>query len=97
MYIDSLDALFMIRNAQSRSISPENPTGNAGMGGMEASKLGSGRKGRPKISLEQGEVVTLADIQGPGSLRCVPRLPMVVGDDRPEAPQRQRRHAHPPL
>ncbi|MDX9940511.1 MAG: DUF2961 domain-containing protein [Sphaerochaetaceae bacterium] len=71
MYIDSLDALFMIRNAQSRSISPENPTGNAGMGGMEASKLGSGRKGRPKISLEQGEVVTLADIQGPGVIRHI--------------------------
>lgn len=71
MNIDSIDTLYLTRNSISRSISPENPTGAPGNGGQESSKLGPGRKGRPKISLEQGETVTLAEIEGPGVIRHI--------------------------
>ena len=55
----------------SRSISFENPTGAPGEGGKEASNLGVGRKGRPMVWLEPGEVVTLCDIAGAGTIRHV--------------------------
>lgn len=51
----------------SRSISPENPTGARGGGG----KARRGRKGRPGRILEPGEKVVLADIKGSGTIRHI--------------------------
>ena len=59
----------LVSNARSRSISAENPNGEKGQGGMAASNLGVGRKGRPCITLKAGDVTTLAQIQGPGILQ----------------------------
>jgi hypothetical protein len=65
-----------------RQISAENPTGEKGGGchwipdpndpnlahSAAASDLGKGWKVRPFIALKSGETVTLADIQGPGTI-----------------------------
>lgn len=65
-----------------RQISPENPTGEPGAGCQwepnpddpylrhsgPATDLGRGWKVRPFISVSAGEVVTLADMKGPGSV-----------------------------
>ena len=54
----------------SRSISFENPTGGKGAGGHAARpETGVGRKGRPSIVIDSGESVSLADIEGPGTIR----------------------------
>src|SRR5688500_2826978 len=50
-----------------RACTFENPTGARGAGGTAA----NGRKGRPFKELEPGEVVTLADLDGPGVVRHV--------------------------
>ncbi|UCG49102.1 MAG: DUF2961 domain-containing protein [Phycisphaerales bacterium] len=55
----------------SRSICFENPTGAPGRGGMEASNLGVGRKGKPAITLKAGQEVQLCDIAGPGTIRHI--------------------------
>jgi len=55
----------------SRSISFENPTGEPGEGGKEASQLGPGRKGKPMIMFAAGTTVTLCDIAGPGTIRHI--------------------------
>lgn len=51
----------------SRACTFENPTGARGAGGAEA----NGRKGRPFKELEPGELVTLADVDGPGVVRHI--------------------------
>jgi hypothetical protein len=56
---------------ESRSISFENPTGERGAGGKASSNLGPGRKGSPARTLEPGDVVTLADIKGSGTIRHI--------------------------
>ncbi len=55
----------------SRSISFENPTGEAGAGGRTASPLGVGRKGAPARQIKPGEEVVLCDIEGPGTIRHI--------------------------
>lgn len=55
----------------SRSISFENPTGEAGQGGKAASNLGPGRKGAPSRRIAPGETVQLCDIEGPGTIRHI--------------------------
>jgi len=64
----------------SRSISFENPTGAPGEGGKAASELGVGRKGAPNRSFAAGETVTLADIEGPGTIR---HIWMTIGNRDP--------------
>jgi hypothetical protein len=64
-----LSTAALMTSGKSRSISAENPKGEAGSGGKEASNLGGARKGRPCITLNQGDTVTLADIAGPGVLQ----------------------------
>ena len=54
-----------------RSISFENPTGEAGAGGKAASNLGPGRKGAPARDIKPGETVQLCDINGPGVIRHI--------------------------
>ncbi|HPD13918.1 MAG TPA: DUF2961 domain-containing protein [Planctomycetota bacterium] len=73
-----LGTLPLLSEAETRSISAENPTGEKGGGAKEdphgqgpASMLGQGWKVRPCITLEPGQTVTLADIQGPGVLQHI--------------------------
>jgi Protein of unknown function (DUF2961) len=68
-----------LRDAQSRSVSAENPTGEPGRGGMAAAgtgqtaarDLGVGWKVAPSIVIEPGATATLADVAGPGVLRHI--------------------------
>jgi len=60
-----------LADERTRSITAENPDGEKGAGGQAASNLGTGRKGRPCLTVESGDTVTLADIDGPGEIRHV--------------------------
>jgi hypothetical protein len=66
-----LEDLTTVREERSRSITAENPQGEVGAGGQEASNLGVGRKGRPCIDLPEGEETTLVDVDGPGVIQHV--------------------------
>jgi hypothetical protein len=73
-----LGNLSRLSAAKTRSISPENPTGEAGKGAMEppapnsaARDLGVGWKCRPWIAIQAGETVTIADITGPGAIQQI--------------------------
>ena len=73
-----LDGLSNLSSARTRSISAENPTGEVGGGGRAepdeqspARRLGKGWKVRPYILLPAGETVTLADIEGPGTIQHI--------------------------
>src|SRR5580698_7441085 len=66
-----LSSLPLLRHAETRSISAENPTGEKGGGakavpdgGNAASELGPGWKVRPAIDLPGLQTVTLADVKG---------------------------------
>ncbi len=69
--------LSWLSDAQTRSISAENPTGERGKGGMAtegtgagaARDLGQGWKVSPSLAIPAGQTVTLADIAGPGALQ----------------------------
>jgi len=68
--------LAILSDAESRSICPENPTGEKGKGAMAipdparspARKLGRGWKVTPYVVIEPGEVKVLADISGAGAI-----------------------------
>jgi hypothetical protein len=65
--------------AQTRSISPENLTGEKGAGGMAtdgtgaicARDLGLGWKISPSVRIDPGETFELADIDGPGDIQQI--------------------------
>lgn len=79
--------LYRLSNAQSRSISPENFTGEKGKGGMakledkdkpnvanasEAARdLGQGWKVNPYIRIQPGQTFTIAEITGPGAIQHI--------------------------
>lgn len=75
----NLGNLARLSNAQSRSISPENFTGEKGKGGMAttgtgadcARDLGQGWKISPSVSIEPGETFVLADIEGQGAIQQI--------------------------
>ncbi len=75
----NLGNLSRLSNAQTRSISPENFTGEKGKGGMAttgtganaARDLGQGWKLSPSIAIEPGETFTLADIDGQGAIQQI--------------------------
>ena len=74
----TLGNLSWLSEAETRSISAENPTGAKGAGGMAdadpagpARELGRGWKCRPYVSVEPNETVVLADIEGPGALQSM--------------------------
>lgn len=69
--LDSYDLYNLDTKLESRSISFENPTGEKGKGGMAESHLGVGRKGSPNKTIKSGEVITLCDIKGPGTIRHI--------------------------
>jgi hypothetical protein len=74
-----LDNLYRLSKAKSRSISPENPTGERGKGGMDkegvasnqAHDLGQGWKVSPYVIIEGGKTQTLAEIAGPGAIQHI--------------------------
>ncbi len=81
-----LDALPILTDMRTRSISAENPTGAKGEGGKAvpnpaepkpassaraADDLGQGWKVRPFLRVNAGETVTLMDVDGPGVLRHI--------------------------
>jgi hypothetical protein len=74
-----LGNLSRISSAKSRSISPENFTGEKGHGGQAtdgtgagcARDLGPGWKISPSIKIAPGEERTLAEIQGPGAIQQI--------------------------
>ena len=73
-----LGGIPLLSNAETRSISAENPGGIVAGGAREvpdadhaASLLGQGWKVRPSITLEPGSTVTLADVEGPGIIQHV--------------------------
>lgn len=74
-----LGNLSRLSRAKTRSISPENFTGEKGQGGMSvdgpaanaARGLGQGWKVSPYIILEPGETRDLADIEGAGAIQSI--------------------------
>jgi len=83
----NLGNLYRLSDAKTRSISPENFTGEKGKGGMAELKdrdqrnvanaanaardLGQGWKVNPFIRVNSGETFTLADIDGPGAIQQI--------------------------
>jgi hypothetical protein len=75
----TLDTISRLYNVQTRSISPENFTGEKGQGGAAtdgtgkgASRdLGRGWKVSPSIGIKGKSTFTLAEITGPGSIRSI--------------------------
>ena len=79
--------LYRLSNAKTRSISPENFTGEKGKAGMAdlaakdmpnvanafnaARDLGQGWKLNPYIRIQSGQTVTLAEITGPGAIQHI--------------------------
>lgn len=86
----NLKNLYNLSDAKTRSISPENFTGEKGRGGMAtleegtaakaARKLGQGWKVNPYIRIKPGEAFTLGEIEGPGIINHIWMTP--VGDYR---------------
>ena len=76
-----LNNLTRKKDIRTFSVSPENPTGEKGMGGRAtlkegsaayaARELGTGWKVNPYIVLDAGKTAVLADVQGEGSVRHI--------------------------
>ena len=75
----SLENLAMLSDAQSRSMSPENFTGEKGKAGMAtegtgkraAGPLGQGWKVSPSVNIKSHETFTLAKIDSPGEIEHI--------------------------
>ena len=86
----NMKSLYQISDSKSRSISPENFTGEKGKGGMAtleegtaakaARKLGQGWKVNPYIHIEPGQTFTLGEINETGVINHIWMTP--VGDYR---------------
>jgi hypothetical protein len=76
---NNLSNLYRVSQAKTFSISPENPTGEKGKGGMakqgnasEAARdLGQGWKVNPFVIIEPGKTFTLAEITGQGAIQHI--------------------------
>jgi hypothetical protein len=77
----NLNNLYRLSEAKTRSISPENPTGEKGKGAMakigegiasvQAEKLGEGWKVNPFIKIAPNECVEIAKIDGSGAIQQI--------------------------
>lgn len=84
-----MGSLYRLSDAQTRSISPENYTGEKGKGGMceladgfagnAARELGRGWKVNPFIRIPAGESFTIADVEGPGCIQHIWLTPTGAG------------------
>jgi hypothetical protein len=85
---NNLASIYRTSDAKTFSVSPENPTGEKGKGGMAsqgtasaaARELGQGWKVNPYIVIEPGKTATIADIGGPGAIQHIWMTP--TGDWR---------------
>lgn len=78
---NNLSNLYRLSDAKTRSISPENFTGEKGKGGMAtlqegsaaavASELGQGWKVNPYVNIESNSTFVLAEIEGPGAIQHI--------------------------
>ena len=76
---NNLDNLYRLSEAKTFAISPENPTGEKGKGGMAdtgsasraSRELGRGWKVNPFITIEPGQTFTLAEIKGAGEIQHI--------------------------
>jgi len=76
-----LNNLYRLSDAKTRSISPENFTGEKGKGGMAtleegsashaARDLGQGWKVNPYVRIKPGETFEMAEIKGPGAIQHI--------------------------
>lgn len=78
-----LGSLPLLGGARTRSVSPENPTGEKGKGGRAvpdpekipfsgaASDLGQGWKVNPFKKVKSGETLTIMDVEGPGVIQHI--------------------------
>ncbi|NLX03705.1 MAG: DUF2961 domain-containing protein [Phycisphaerae bacterium] len=73
-----LGAIPMLSDAETRSISAENPDGSKGGGAMAepasgdpGRRLGKGWKSRACMAVKAGEIAVLADIKGPGVIQHI--------------------------
>jgi len=85
MDLSGVEHLYQIVPERTKSVSPENPTGEKGRGGMAiprlddpalpfakaASRLGQGWKASPFIKPKAGETVTIMDVDGPGVIQHI--------------------------
>lgn len=90
----NLGNLYRLSDARTRSISPENPTGEPGRGGMAtpqkdpapntanasnaARELGQGWKVNPFVVIRPGQTYTMAEIGGPGAIQHIWMTPTGV-------------------
>jgi hypothetical protein len=82
--------LFRTSDAESRSISPENFTGEKGKGGMAihgageraARELGQGWKVSPAVDIAAHATFTLADMDGPGAIQQIWMTPAPIEKTR---------------
>jgi hypothetical protein len=92
--LDGVDAnfgnIYRVSEAESRSISPENPTGQKGAGGMSidgpakdaARDLGQGWKVSPYVRVPPKSTITLADIAGAGAVKQIWMTPAPLEQTR---------------
>ena len=86
----NLGNLSRLSNAQSRSISPENFTGEKGAGGMAtegtgknaARELGQGWKVSPAVRIKAKSTFTLAEIDGQGAIQQIWMTPAPLNKTR---------------
>jgi hypothetical protein len=81
MQMNSMDDLFTLNGFETRSICPENRTGEKGMGGRTpleqgtakkaARDLGTGWKVNPYLHIPGGETIELANMEGPGIIKHI--------------------------
>jgi hypothetical protein len=86
----TLGNLSQLSNSKTRSISPENFTGEKGKGGMSklgegaashaAGELGQGWKVSPYVRIEPGQTFVMGDIKGPGVIQHIWMTP--TGNNR---------------
>ena len=75
----NMSNIFRLSDAKSRSISPENFTGEKGKGGMATEgtgssasrELGQGWKVSPSVRIKAKTTFTLCDMEGPGSIQHI--------------------------
>lgn len=75
----NMENIYRLSDAQTRSISPENFTGEKGKGGMAttgtganaARDLGKGWKISPSVQIKAHTTFTIADIDGPGAIQHI--------------------------